>query len=115
RTRWLAGRGKRARRERAVERGPPAKEPPKRPLYHFGSSDITRSKPQSDTVTSQTVSRMTAIRFLRARSRPSSDGIASRSSARTKTKHTANSTAAHSHVRNQKNGGVGQGAVSGLG
>src|SRR5947208_3167060 len=71
------------RRQNPIYRVLTTKYPPNRPLYHAGSSDITRSKPHSETPMTQRKRRTTARRFRRARSRASSGGTASRTSART--------------------------------
>src|SRR5439155_334692 len=55
------------RRQNPIYRVLTTKYPPNRPLYHAGSSDITRSKPHSETPMTQRKRRTTARRFRRAR------------------------------------------------
>jgi len=80
-----------------------------------GSSDITRSKPQSDTTTTQSISSATASRLRRARSRSSSGGTASRRSVATKSMATRKSAPVPSHVRSQKKPQVSHGCFAGIG
>jgi hypothetical protein len=91
------------------------KYPPKSPLYHLGSRDITRSKPHRVRVSIHRNSRATASALRRPRSRASCPGAGSRRSARTKAKHVRNSAAASTTVRPQKKGVLSQNSLTGMG
>ncbi|OGL00731.1 MAG: hypothetical protein A3E31_09275 [Candidatus Rokubacteria bacterium RIFCSPHIGHO2_12_FULL_73_22] len=76
---------------------------------------MTRSKPQSDTTTTQSMSRTTARRLRLRRTPGSSGGTVSRRSALTKARQTPNSSAAPPSVRSQKNGVLSHAAFAGTG
>src|SRR2546430_2020123 len=103
------------RRQNPIKRLLTTKYPPKSPLYHVGSSDITRSKPHSETPITQRKRRTTARRLRRARSRASSGGTASRTSALTRASAATKSAAAPTSVRNQKKGTFSHACFAGRG